>query len=71
LPRPDLDEFVECFRPGKRHLRKLTWAEQNRDGRCRAFEYGEIIKRDRMDRAVAAESTAFGAGLPRTRTPSD
>ena len=29
LTRSDLDEFVESYRPGKRHLRKPTWSEAN------------------------------------------
>lgn len=33
LQRADLDEFVECYRPNKRHLRKPTWTEETLDGR--------------------------------------
>jgi type I restriction enzyme M protein len=50
LKRADLDEFVQCYRPGKRHLRKLTWdAEKNPDGRWRAFDYDELSKRDKVN----------------------
>ena len=36
--RADLDEFVECYRPGKRHLRKPIWTEANPEGRSRSFD---------------------------------
>jgi type I restriction enzyme M protein len=50
LKRADLDEFVQCYRPGKRHLRKPTWdAEKNPDGRWRAFDYDELSKRDKVN----------------------
>lgn len=46
LKRSDLDEFVACFKPGKRHDRQPTWSEENPDGRWRAFDYNELIERD-------------------------
>ncbi len=50
LKRADLDEFVACYRPGKRHLRKATWdSEKQPDGRWRVFEYDELIKRDKVN----------------------
>jgi type I restriction enzyme M protein len=49
LQRSDLDEFVECYRPGKRHLRKETWSEKNPEGRWRVFYYEEINKRDKVN----------------------
>jgi type I restriction enzyme M protein len=50
LKREDLDEFVECYRPGKRHLRKPTWdAEKNPEGRWRSFDYEELVKRDKVN----------------------
>jgi type I restriction enzyme M protein len=50
LRREDLDEFVECYRAGKRHMRQPTWdAEKNPDGRWRAFEYDELVKRDKVN----------------------
>jgi type I restriction enzyme M protein len=48
LKRADLDEFVECYRPEKRHLRKPTWTEATPDGRWRAFEYDDLVKRDKV-----------------------
>jgi hypothetical protein len=28
MTRADLDDFVECYRPGDRHNRKQTWSEK-------------------------------------------
>ncbi|MHC2069631.1 class I SAM-dependent DNA methyltransferase [Bremerella sp. T1] len=50
LKRTDLDEFVKCYRPGKRHLRKPTWdTEKNPEGRWRSYDYDELIKRDKVN----------------------
>jgi type I restriction enzyme M protein len=49
LQRSDLDEFVECYKPDGRHKRKPTWSEKNPDGRWRAFEYDELVKRDKVN----------------------
>jgi type I restriction enzyme M protein len=49
LKRADLDEFVECYRPGKRHLRKPLWTEENPQGRWRCFTYEELTKRDKLN----------------------
>ncbi|MEX0704714.1 MAG: class I SAM-dependent DNA methyltransferase [Planctomycetales bacterium] len=49
LRRADLDEFVECFCPGKRQNRKATWSEKNPEGRWRAFDYDDLIKRDKAN----------------------
>lgn len=49
LRRSDLDDFVECFRPSNRHDRKETWSEGNPEGRWRAFEYDELVKRDKLN----------------------
>ena len=49
LKRADLDEFVERFRPDNRHDRTETWSEENPEGRWRAFDYEELIKRDKMN----------------------
>ena len=50
LKRPDLDEFVTCYKPNGRAARKPTWdAEKNPDGRWRAFDYAEIAKRDKTN----------------------
>jgi len=47
LKREDLDEFVKCYNPENRHNRKPTWSEKNPDGRWRAFNYEELINRDK------------------------
>ncbi len=57
LKREDLDEFVLCYngnldRPdkqagGNRHNRKATWSDKKPDGRWRAYDYDELIARDK------------------------
>jgi type I restriction enzyme M protein len=48
LQRADLDEFVECYRPENRPLRKPTWSEATPDGRWRAYSYEELLQRDKV-----------------------
>jgi type I restriction enzyme M protein len=47
LQRKDLDEFVECYRAANRHERKATWSEDAPDGRWRAYDYDELVARDK------------------------
>jgi type I restriction enzyme M protein len=47
LRRSDLDEFVACFNPANRHLRRETWSEPTPDGRWRRYTYDELIARDK------------------------
>jgi len=47
LKRNDLDEFVKCYNPENRHTRKPTWSEKKPDSRWRAFDYEELINRDK------------------------
>ena len=56
LKREDLDEFVRLYNPGNRHDRAPTWGEglepgssagMTPEGRWRAYEYGELIARDK------------------------
>jgi type I restriction enzyme M protein len=49
LVRGDLDEFVECYKPGDRQKRRQNWSEKNPEGRWRAFDYEELIKRDKVN----------------------
>jgi len=49
LKRSDLDDFVACYRPGDRHHRRPTWGEKNPEGRWRAFDYEELLKRDKVN----------------------
>ena len=47
LKREDLDDFVKCYNPENRNKRKSAWTEKKPDGRWRAFEYDELINRDK------------------------
>ena len=47
LKREDLDDFVKCYNPKNRNKRKPAWTEKKPDGRWRAFEYDELINRDK------------------------
>ena len=49
LKRADLDEFVKCYNPDNRHQRRQTWSEKNPEGRWRAFEYDDLIERDKAN----------------------
>lgn len=49
LMRSDLDEFVTCYKPRERHKRRQTWGEKKPEGRWRAFEYEELLKRDKVN----------------------
>jgi type I restriction enzyme M protein len=44
----DLADFIACYHPANRHVRKETWhPEKNQEGRWRKFSYEEIIARDK------------------------
>ena len=49
LPDPDVlvQEFVQCYNPENRHQRTPTWFDKNPDGRWRAYDYEELINRDK------------------------
>jgi type I restriction enzyme M protein len=47
LKREDLDEFVQCYNPENRYQRTPTWSEKNPDGRWRAYDYEELVNRDK------------------------
>jgi type I restriction enzyme M protein len=47
LKREDLDEFVACYHPKNRHQRKSIWSDKKPNGRWRAYEYKELINRDK------------------------
>ena len=67
LARADLDEFVECYRPGERQKRKATWSEKTPDGRWRPYRYGEIVARDKVSLDLfwlRDESLEDSANLP-------
>jgi type I restriction enzyme M protein len=48
LSRTHLDEFVACFAPQNRRDRAPTWSEENPTGRWRAYEYDELLRRDKV-----------------------
>jgi type I restriction enzyme M protein len=47
LRESDLDDFVKCYNPENRHVRKQTYSVNHPDGRWRKFTYDEIIARDK------------------------
>ena len=47
LKREDLDEFVKRYNPENRYQREPTWSESNPNGRWRAYDYEELINRDK------------------------
>lgn len=47
LQRRDLDEFVRVYNPENRHDRRETWSEDNPTGRWRAYDYADLIARDK------------------------
>lgn len=47
LKREDLDEFVECYNLANRHNRKPTWSDKTPEGRWRAYDYDELVARDK------------------------
>ena len=47
MQREDLDEFVACYNPANRHQRKATWSAEKPDGRWRAYDYDELVARDK------------------------
>ncbi len=48
MARCELDEFVDCYRPGERHKRQATWSEKSPGGRWRRYSYAEIVARDKV-----------------------
>jgi type I restriction enzyme M protein len=49
LKRLDLDEFVKCFHPENKNSRVPTWSEKKTDGRWRAYDYEELVSRDKAN----------------------
>jgi type I restriction enzyme M protein len=45
----DLQDFISCYNPENRHIRKETWSEENLKGRWRKFSYDEIVSRDKTN----------------------
>jgi type I restriction enzyme M protein len=38
---------VKCYNPTNRHTRKATWSDKKPAGRWRAYDYDELIARDK------------------------
>lgn len=67
MTRADLDEFVECYRPGDRNQRQASWSEENPTGRWRPYRYEEIFARDKVSLDLfwlRDESLEDSASLP-------
>jgi len=47
MRRADLEEFVACYNASNSHKRKPTWSEKTPEGRWRAFDYDEMVARDK------------------------
>jgi type I restriction enzyme M protein len=47
LKRDDLDEFVGLYKSGNLGKRKPTWSEANPGGRWRAYDYADLVARDK------------------------
>ena len=66
-PASDLDEFVACYHPENRHERQATWSEEQPDGRWRAYNYDELMARDKVNLDIfwlRDESLEDTANLP-------
>ena len=48
LQRSDLDDFVDCYKAGRRHERENTWSEGNPMGQWRSFSYDDLLRRDKL-----------------------
>ena len=44
----DLSDFITCYNPESRSLRKATWSPEMPDGRWRMFTYDELMARDKV-----------------------
>lgn len=49
LQLADLQDFIDCYKPGSRHQRQETWSEENPEGRWRRFTYEELMARDKTN----------------------
>jgi len=67
LSRADLDDFVACYNPSNRHQRTPAWSEASPDGRWRAYNYDELLARDKVNLDIfwlRDESLEDSANLP-------
>ncbi len=65
IQRPDLDEFVKCFKPGEYGRRRATWSSKNQSGRWRSFDYEELTSQGecRLDIAWLQEEIEGGESV--------
>lgn len=49
MTEADLTDFVKCYNPENRHVRKETWSKENPEGRFRRYDIKEILKRDKIN----------------------
>jgi len=67
MTRADLDDFVECYKPGAASKRKATWSDENPDGRWRPYSVDELFQRDKVSLDIfwlRDESLEDSANLP-------
>ena len=67
LKRLDLDEFVQCYNPSNRRDRTATWSEATPEGRWRAYDYSDLVARDKASLDVfwlRDEALEANANLP-------
>ncbi len=67
LQRSDLDAFVACYHAANRHERTPTWSEEIPDGRWWAYDYEELIERDKASPDIfwlCDEALEESANLP-------
>jgi type I restriction enzyme M protein len=65
---PSSKDLQKQIPPGNRHDRKPTWTEKNEKGRWRAYDYEELIKRDKVNLDIfwlKDEALEESANLPR------
>lgn len=67
LKREDLDEFVALYHPANRQVRQATWSAESPEGRWRAYDYAELVARDKASLDIfwlKDESLADSDNLP-------
>lgn len=47
LKLEDLQDFIDCYKPGNIHKREESFSDVNPEGRWRKFTYDEIVARDK------------------------
>ncbi len=67
LRTEDLTEFVRLYQPENRHTRTPSWSADNPEGRWRAYDYEELVARDKASLDIfwlKDESLADSDSLP-------